>query len=391
MTKVQFLDLGLQPLANGFMTEDEIKNTAEFYYELKVGVDANTGLVTLMNYVDAPLMFNDHYAYHGSMSMTMREHFQAFSDRIKTELKPVNVLEIGSNDGVFLKHFPQKTSFGVEPCGNFAKTTEEMGYKTYPKFWDKELSREIEEAHGKMDLIYAANCICHIPDLDETFQAVRDLLSDDGHFIFEDPSLYDMISRTSYDQIYDEHAHIFSCFALNNILQRNGLIMVHVEHLKVHGGSNRIWAKKSGAPSSSVTMAVAQEKLLGLNDLRTFQKFALDVDRSKKELVHMLERARDAGMKIAGYGATSKSTTVYNYCGIGPNLLPFVTDTTPSKIGKKTPGTHIPIVDRKECDDSINVFYLGAWNFLEEISKKEHDFIARGGRFLTHVPKVMLV
>jgi methylation protein EvaC len=391
MNKIEFLDLGLQPLANGFMTDKEREETPEFYYELKVGIDANSGLVTLMNYVDAPLMFNDHYAYHGSMSETMKEHFRLFSDRIKEGLKPSKVLEIGSNDGVFIRNFPKEDAIGVEPCGNFAKMTEEMGYKTYPKFWNNELALEIRDANGQMDLIYAANCICHIPDLDETFQAVHSLLSDDGYFIFEDPSLFDMISRTSYDQIYDEHAHVFSCFALSNILQRNGLTVMHVEHLKVHGGSNRIWVKKSGIPSLSVSTAIAQEKLLGLNDLVTFQKFAQEVERSKKELLTMLGRAHDSGLKIAGYGATSKSTTVYNYCGIGPSLIPFVTDTTPSKIGKRTPGTNIPIIAREECKENIDVFYLGAWNFLDEISRKEADFITRGGRFLTHVPKVMLV
>lgn len=391
MNKIEFIDLGLQPLANGFMTEEDLKKLAEFYYELRVGIDVNTGLVTLMNYVDAPLMFNEHYAYHGSMSSTMRAHFKDFADRVSSELKPAKVLEIGSNDGVFLKNFSNEMAIGVEPCSNFAEITEGLGYKTYPKFWNKELVDEIKEAHGEMDIIYAANCICHIPDLDEAFQGVHGLLSADGHFIFEDPSLFDMINRTSYDQIYDEHAHIFSCLALNAILSRNGLTMVKVEHLKVHGGSNRIWAKKTGTPDASVALAIAEEKFFGLNDLRTFQKFAQDVERSKRELVFILERAKDAGLNVAGYGATSKSTTVYNYCGIGPSLIPFITDTTPSKIGKKTPGTLIPIIDRSTLEKPVHIFYLGAWNFIDEIMKKESEFVTNGGRFLTHVPKVMLM
>lgn len=209
MQKIEFLDLGMQPLANGFMTEDEKKSNAEFFYPLKVGIDAITGLVTLMNYVDAPMMFNEHYAYHGSMSSTMLKHFSDFSDRVYSEIKPKKLLEIGSNDGVFIKNFDKESAIGVEPCKNFADMTTEMGYQTYCSFWNKELALEIREVHGQVDLIYAANCICHIPDLDETFQAVHSLLTDEGYFIFEDPSLFDMINRTSYDQIYDEHAHIF--------------------------------------------------------------------------------------------------------------------------------------------------------------------------------------
>ncbi len=141
----------------------------------------------------------------------------------------------------------------------------------------------------------------------------------------------------------------------------------------------------------SVERAIAYEKLIGLNDFSVFQRFAEDVEKSKTQLVSMLTKAKDAGFTVAGYGATSKSTTVYNYCGIGPNLLPFVTDTTPSKVGKNTPGTNIPIIDRKDLDKPVDIFYLGAWNFADEIISKEQDFVQGGGRFLTHVPKIMLI
>jgi methylation protein EvaC len=92
-----------------------------------------------------------------------------------------------------------------------------------------------------MDLIYAANCICHIQDLDECFSAVTKILSDDGIFVFEDPSLLRMLERGSYDQIYDEHTHLFSVTALDNILKKIGLKVFRVDNLLVHGGSNRIY------------------------------------------------------------------------------------------------------------------------------------------------------
>ena len=135
--KIEFLDLGLQPLANAFMSDEERKKTPEFYYGLKVGVDAGTGLVTLMSYVDAPMMFNEHYTYHGSMSSTMREHFSGFAKRVLEELKPNKVLEIGSNDGVFIKNFPTDLAIGVEPCGNFADMSTQLEYRAYPTFVDK--------------------------------------------------------------------------------------------------------------------------------------------------------------------------------------------------------------------------------------------------------------
>jgi methylation protein EvaC len=162
---------------------------------------------------------------------------------LKKEFKPKTVLELGSNDGPFIKNFNKKTSFCVEPCDNFAKITGDMGYRTYASFWDINLSEEIKNDHGEMDLIYAANCICHIQDLDDCFGSIKNLLSKKGIFVFEDPSLLRMLERCSYDQIYDEHAHIFSVIALDNILRKHGLIIIRVDNLSVHGGSNRIYVR----------------------------------------------------------------------------------------------------------------------------------------------------
>ena len=181
MSKIQFLDLGKQPIANGFLYKDQIKD--EYFFNLGVAFDEETKLVTQTEYVDPPLMFNDSYVYRGSMSQTMRTHFEEFSYTLPYKGK---ILEIGSNDGVFIKNFNPSRTISVEPCGNFAKETQDMGYTTYAEFWTQDLANKILKNHGKQDVIFAANCICHIPDLDQTFTAVKSLLSEDGTFIFKD-------------------------------------------------------------------------------------------------------------------------------------------------------------------------------------------------------------
>ena len=379
----QFLNLGKQPIANGFLYKEEIPN--EFFFNLKVGFDKKTKLVTHMEYVDPPLMFNDNYSYRGSMSQTMREHFKNLS--IDLQIYGEDVLEIGSNDGVFLKHWNKKKAVAVEPCSNFAKETQNLGYKTYPEFWTTELSKTIEKIHGKRDIVFSANCICHIPDLDDTFKAVESILKDKGVFIFEDPSLAGMVNNNSYDQIYDEHPHIFSTIALDNLLKRNGLEIVKVDNLKVHGGSNRIYAMKigKGDKDESVEQNKTYEKILGLHKFKRVQQ-------SKKDLVRLLKQCKKQNKKVISYGATSKSTTIFNYCGIGPDLIEYITDTTPEKQHKLSPGMHIPILPPEEgFDDSVDFAYLGAWNFVQEISKKESKYIKRGGKFITHVPVVKFV
>ena len=387
--KKQFLDLGKQPIANGFLYEEEIND--EFFFNLKVGFDKKTKLVTQMEYVDPPLMFNENYSYRGSMSATMRHHFKNLRSSFPSNWK---VLEIGSNDGVFINGWDSKNAIAVEPCLNFAKETQDMGYITYPEFWTTELSETIKNNHGKRDLIFAANCICHIPNLDDAFKAVENLLNDKGVFIFEDPSLAEMINNNSYDQIYDEHPHIFSVIALDNLLKRNGLEIIKVDNLKVHGGSNRVHAMKTGKGTihKSVETNKAYERILGLDKFKTFRGFAQRVKQSKRDLVKLLKQCKKENKKVISYGATSKSTTIFNYCGIGPDLIQYITDTTPEKQHKLSPGVHIPIIPPEEgFNDSVDYAYLGAWNFIKEISEKELEYLKKGGKFITHVPIVKFV
>ena len=350
--KKEFLDLGKQPIANKFLTESEFDD--EFFYDLKVVFDDDTKLVSLKDFVIPELMFNDDYVYSTSLSHPMVEHFKKTSSELKLYREGVgyktnNVLEIGSNDGTFIKNFDKEISVCVEPSGNFSLKTAQMGYNTYTSFWNTELSSKIKSHHGTMDLIYAANCICHIQDLDDCFSAVKNLLSDNGMFVFEDPSLLRMLERGSYDQIYDEHAHIFSVTSLNEILHRNGLTLFKVDNLSIHGGSNRIYARHKNIPSDMIIESIVSKNLtdeanFGVNDLKTYEIFSERVNKSKTDLKKFLIGWYNDGKRVVSIGATSKSTTVFNYCDIDSSLIECITDTTPDKQNLLSPGSHIPVV-----------------------------------------------
>lgn len=384
--KTQFLDLGNQPIANGFLTIEQISK--EYFFNLKVGFDKETCLVSLIDFVDLDLMFNDNYAYRASMSNTMVTHFSKTAKMLKDSFNPGSVLEIGSNDGVFIKNFSKEVTVAVEPCQNFSVLTNNLGYKTHNMFWDNNAAELIKKDSGEKDLIFSANCMCHIPEIDEAFLSIANTLSSNGVFVFEDPSLSKMIERVSYDQIYDEHAHIFSVIALSKVLEKAGLEIFKVENLKVHGGSNRIYAchKDKRIIDASVKKAIKYEKELGLDLLETYMNFAKNVADSKRSLWAQLDQIKKSGKKIVSYGATSKSTTVFNYCKIGPNVIDYIVDTTPEKQEKLSPGMHIPIVSPDiGFDKSVDIAFLGAWNFSKEIKEKEHEFIKRGGKFISHI------
>jgi len=266
-----------------------------------------------------------------------------------------------------------------------------LSYKTYGDYWTTKLSKTIRDNHGKFDLIYSANCISHINDLDGVFKAVKNTLSGRGIFVFEDPSCLSVLQRNSYDQIYDEHPHLFSVTSLNNLLKLYGLELFRVDNLQVHGGSNRIFARLASNIESedSVRDNLKREEEFGLNDFETYKKFADRVDKSKDDLLELLYKAKSEGKKVLSIGATCKSSIVFNYCGIDESLMECITDTTPDKQNLLQPGTHIPVVDRNSINiNDYDYAFLGAWNFIDYIRENETEF---KGQYITHVPEVRCV
>ena len=388
MKKIKFLNLGKHPITNSFLSKKNPKN--EFFYNLRLIYHQKTKLISLDNFVPPTKMFNNKYAHRASASITMRRAYENLAKKIKKKFKPKSILEIGSNDGVFIKHFSKIKNIGVEPCKNLANITSKMKIKTYDKFWTMHLSNKISKKHGKFDIIYSANTISHIHNLEETFKAIENLLTTHGVFILEDPSLLKSLQKVSYDQFYDEHAYVFSITALKNLNEKTGLKIFDIEELKTHGGSNRVYFKKIDNKkikiSKIVNMHLSKERKFGINKLITYKTFAKKVKKSKKNLVKIFQKLKKKKNKIIGYGATYKSSTVLNFCKINENYISYFVDTTPTKAGKFTPGTHIPIKKYNGISDDVDYAFLGAWNFKDEIFRKEKKFRKRGGKFITHVP-----
>jgi predicted TPR repeat methyltransferase len=386
--KINFLNLGKHPITNNFLKVQNPNN--EYFYDLDLIFNSETKLVSLKKFVSPKRMFNDKYAHRASASKTMRLAYSKLAKSIEKKFKPKSILEIGSNDGVFIKHFNKINNIGVEPCKNLARITNKMKIKTYDEFWNMSLSKKIMKHNKYFDVIYSANTISHIHNLDETFQAVKNSLDNNGIFILEDPSLAEVLKNRSYDQFYDEHAYVFSITALKNITKKVGLQIFNIEKLKTHGGSNRVYFKKFSNNkikiSNNVSKHLKNEKQMGIHKLDVYRKFSKNVKKSKKKLVEIFRKLKKKGEPIIGYGATYKSSTVLNYCNLNHEFIDYFLDTTLTKVGKFTPGTHIPIMKYNGIPSNVRFAFLGAWNFKEEIFKKEKEFIKRGGKFISHVP-----
>ena len=383
-----FLNLGVQPLANNFLKKYSAKQPK---YNLKLYFNTKSKMVSISKRIPSFVMFNSKYPYRSSMSSTMRTSFRQLSNEIKKKFNPKLLLEIGSNDGALLTHFNKDKAIGVEPCKNLAKITKAKRYYTYDDYWDFKLSSKIKKKFKEVDLIYSANTLTHINNLNDVFKSINLILSEDGVLIVEDPSLLECIKNNAYDQFYNEHIYVFSTIALKNLLKKFNLEIFDVKNLPTHGGSLRYFIKKRSNKKYNVKLSVKKqidkEIKNGLDKFITYKDFATKSTKSKKLFLEILKKIKKDNKKIIGYGATAKAVTVLNYCNIDHDLIKNFTDTTPEKINTFLPGKNIKILGyKKDILKKYDYAFLGAWNFKKEIFKKEKTYINNGGKFITHVP-----
>jgi methylation protein EvaC len=393
-----FMSFGRMPIANAFLPSEQDK-ASEYFYELKPALCPTCKCFQIVEIPKPEQMFHDHYAYFASTSAVMSAHFAAMAADLKarylTGPDPF-VAEIGSNDGITLQNFARDgiRHLGIEPSANVAEAARAKGVQTISAFFNVETARQIVAQHGNADLFIATNTMHHIEDTNGVAAGVATLLKPTGVMIQEDPYLGDMVEDCAYDQVYAEHMYIWSITALNNAFGRHGMEVFHVEHNDHHGGCMRYHLGKKGMHpvTPELMAALDNEKRLGLDKPETYVRFKERCEESRDKLMALIDGFKRQGKKVVGYGATAKSATVINWCGITPEHLDWIQDSTPFKQNKLTPGSHIPVVPperfRAEQPDAAVLF---AWNHFKEIDAKEQAWRSAGGKWIMPVRKVEIV
>ena len=383
------MSFGEMPLANGFLQK---KLDNEYFFELEIGICDSCYMFQIISQPDPKKMFHQNYAFISGTSNYMKKHFAEFADDIiKKKSSKLFVVEIGSNDGIMLEHLSRARikHVGIEPSKNVADLSKKKGVNVINSFFDIACSKKIQNDYSKADIIFAANVMCHIPDINEVMMACSNLLKENGTITFEDPYLGSMIEKNSYDQIYDEHVFLFSARSIKEMATINNLELIDLKEIPTHGGSMRYTLAHKGINkvSDNVENYLEKEKELGLFELKTYKNFKKKCEKSKNDLKEFLINAKKNNKRVIGYGATSKSTTILNYCGIRDDLLECIVDITPTKQGKFSPGMHIPIKSFDYIKDQYpDYFLLLAWNHQKEILDKEKSFGENGGKWIKFFP-----
>ncbi len=276
---------------------------------------------------------------------------------------------------------------GIEPAANVAEAAIEKGIPTEIVFFGSQAAKELAARGHRADLLIANNVLAHVPDLNDFVAGMKTLLAPAGVATIEFPHLLRLIEQNQFDTIYHEHFSYFSFATAERVFTHHGLRPFDVEELPTHGGSLRLYACHDTADrptASAVERMRALEAERGLGRIETYSGFADKVAAVKCSLLKFLIEARDSGRRVAGYGAAAKGNTLLNYCGVGPELLPFTVDRSPHKQGRFLPGTRIPVrAPERLLEARPDYVLILPWNLREEIT---HQMAARPSFQLIFLP-----
>lgn len=394
------VDLGLSPVSNHFRNQSDVDHHGQSFFPLKVMVCSSCWLVQLTE-ITTPSHFNEDYAYFSSFSASWLAHAERYAKMMQDRLclGPNDlVLEIASNDGYLLQHFKNAgiNVMGVEPSANVAAYAKEKhSIESVVDFFGKELGENLKAKGIKADLIACNNVLAHVPDINDFVAGIPHVLAENGTVTFEFPHLLKMLTLGQFDTIYHEHFSYLSLLAVEAVLKANGLMVYGVEELSTHGGSLRVYAKHADSGLNDDALKATMEKVtkdeakFGLNTVAGYSQFSKLPVQCKVDLLSFLIQARAQGKTVCGYGAPAKGNTLLNYCGIGPELLPFTTDLSPHKQGKFLPGVDIPVLSPDEILKTRPDFVLILpWNLRDEIQSQLSGIRDWGGQFAVAIPKL---
>jgi len=364
------VSLGYQPLANNLLKNKEEKCDL---YPLEMNYCEKCHNCQLSVSVDPKKMFSN-YLYTSSTSKSFKEHFNNAAKKyikdFKLKSKKSYIIDVGSNDGVALRPFKDlkfKNLLGIEPAKNLAKLANKNRIKTYNGFLEKKIIKKIKK---NADLILASNVFAHSDNLKEMAECMIALLSKKGTIIIEVQYLLNTLKDLTFDNIYHEHYNYWSLTSLINFFSQFDVQIFKVERIDTHGGSLRIYIKKSKKTKieKSVKSLINEEEKFGIKNYSTYKKFGEKVYQIRKNVIKNISRIKKENKKIIGYGSPAKATTALNFFGIS-NEINFIVEDNRLKHGKYVPGVKIPIKSKDEVEDKNNIILVLAWNFYNEIKK----------------------
>ena len=391
-----FLDLGTAPPSNAFLTTADL-NAPELYFPLRLFTCKACYLVQVDEVQKHDTLFSRDYVYFSSYSRTWLAHAESYVEMVtrRLGLNPSSmVMEIASNDGYLLQFVEARgiPCVGIEPTSGTAQVAREKGIETIERFFGRAFATEFVCDRLPADLIVANNVLAHVPDLNDFVAGLALALAPEGTITVEFPHLMELVANRQFDTVYHEHFSYFSLHTVRAVFGAHGLRLWDVERLPTHGGSLRLWVTHQDSrhkETPAVAALLASEAAAGMRDPAYYHGFQAQADVIKNGLLEFLLAQHHAGRKVAGYGAAAKGNTLLNYAGVKPDLLPYVVDASPHKLGRYLPGSRIAVVAESRLrTDRPDFVLILPWNLKQEITEQLAYIRDWGGQFVTAVPRL---
>lgn len=395
---VSFLDLGKHPPSDAFLKKSQL-SLPEPLFPLEVYLCINCKLVQLKYVVSPDVLFKNDYPYLTSISVRMQKHFNQLTkdiiNRFDIDAGELTV-DIGGNDGTLLKGFKK---YGIDTLcidpASVALYAQKEGIRVVNEYFTSIVAKKVRGQLGQAKVITGTNVFAHVDNLYDFLNGVNILLKDDGVLVLEFPYLVNLIEETQFDTIYHEHLSYFSLKPLVQLFKMSQMEIFDVVRVSVHGGSVRLFIKKSPAKykdTGNKNKLLNLERKKRIYSLDTYYKFAENTKELKKQLLKIIKSLKSKSKRIAGDTAPAKGNTLLNYCNIGTDMLDYIAEISPLKQGLYTPGTHIPIYPLERIyEDKPDYLLILAWNIKDDVIRQQKKFKDLGGSFIVPIPKPYII
>lgn len=396
MNLERFIDFGHQPSGNFFPSLEETESEEVFPFAMLVCTDC--WQVQIEEFPSTEVTFTNH-PYVTGINKPVVSHFEKLVERIIEKFaitKNSLVLDIGCNDGTLLSKFRDcgMQVIGIDPNIRTGEIAREKGITVFKKFWSSITAEALSALDVTPDLITATAVFYHIEDIHDFVQGLDLIMGAETVFCTQCVYLKDVIEKNQFDHFYHEHTLIHSIYPLKRLFSQYNLRLVDVDYYPIHGGSFVLYVVREESrflSSGRINNAIAEEKRIGLNELQTYRDFTKNVEYNKKILISLLNQINDSGKKVFGLGAPLKGSTLLNYSNIGPELVSCIIEINDFKIGRYTPGTHIPIFAEHEQAEQPDYYLILSWNYLSFFTEKYAEYLDNGGKFIVPHPNVKVI
>lgn len=395
---VKYLDLGLMPLANN-LEYTSIRAKEKERFPLQVMFCEECSLSQLSVVIDPEKMFS-FYTYRSSINKPYITHCRKMAEDLQGRYNLSSnsfMVDIAGNDGALLKEFQSVIGLrvlNVDPATNLVAIAESQGIESVADFWSVELAKQIKIKYGSADLITGTNVFAHVNDVRGFIEAAKILLTSEGVLVLEFPYLIDFIENGEWDTVYFEHLSYMSIIPLNRLCSDLEMKIINVEKQDIHGGTVRVTIAKQNAVlkiEDSVWEFLNRENNEGFNKIQKYSNWSNSVEETINTFALNLIDLKKKGFSIAGFAASAKGTTLLNSAIINTDVIDYICDETPEKIGKYSPGSGIPIVHKQHIEKHhTDYMIILSWNFKDAIMEKARS-AGFTGKFIIPIPKFEII